>query len=90
MCGSREDMQKVAVGNQSSCRTQLRASEKVGRTLTYQAACRTESGRSCTKQWATSVTQENNPSNTGVMRAIAFSDHCRNAFCCCLLQTFSY
>jgi hypothetical protein len=51
-------------------------SAKVGRSFVYQAAKRTGMGCLVRKQSAISVTSENNPNSTGVVRAIAKALHC--------------
>ena len=68
---------KKFVGRQIRRRTKAMASEEVGWLLTYQAACRTGKVPRRAKRWASRMTIENKPNNTGVVRAIAQSDHCR-------------
>src|SRR3954470_4406178 len=58
-------------------RTAARVSEKVGRFLWYQAVAETRK-QAWWPTWVPSrVTMENSPSRQGVVRAIAWSDHCR-------------
>ena len=65
-----DKVQKRAYSH-SARRTAASASAKVGRSLIYQAACRTDSLRRSFWRWASNVTSENSPSRAGVVRAIA-------------------
>src|SRR5438552_14940124 len=69
-------MQKV-VSLHNCLLTEAIASEKVGCSLTYQAACRTESFPVAACRSAMSTTSENRPNKAGVVRSIACSFHCR-------------
>lgn len=53
------------------------ASAKVGCSFWYQAAWRTAAAGPCAWRWASSVTSENSPSGTGVVRRIAASAYRR-------------
>lgn len=68
------DVRKLA-DTQSSRRTAAIASLKVGKGFWYQLAGRAVGGRFAARSWAHSVINENNPSSTGVVRAMAGSDH---------------
>src|SRR5215204_4889551 len=59
-------------------RTKAIASEKVGRSLAYQAAVRTTFVLVLINSCASRVTSENSASRAGVVRAIAKSLHCRS------------
>ena len=69
------DMAKFSVAGHRWQRA--RAALKVGLGLGYQAAARQGKGSECCSWWAARVTRENKPSRTGVVRAMARSDHWR-------------
>ena len=58
-------------------RTQASASEKVGFVLRYQAVCRTRQAVFSLRVCANSVTRANKANTKGVLRAMAWSFHCR-------------
>ena len=64
-----DDMEKVLA--QRNRRTKAKASEKVGRDLTYQLFCRVVQVKLACKWWAKRVMIENSPNIRGVVRAIA-------------------
>ena len=68
-------MEKVLA--QKNRRTKANASEKVGRGLEYQIVCLIFQEKLACKWCARIVTKENKPSNIGVVRVIAKSDHWR-------------
>jgi hypothetical protein len=55
--------------------TSASVSEKVGKGLTYQAACRSGILACLVCVWASNVTNEKKPNKSGVVRAIARFDH---------------
>src|SRR5215208_3246359 len=74
--GFESDPRKV-VQVHSSLRTSANASVNVGRDVSYQAARRMVGEPSwAICRWAKSVTREKRPNSAGVVRWIAFSDHC--------------
>ena len=71
------DPQKISSCAHNSLRTRAKASEKVGRALSYQAAPRTIPSPLAMYRWARSATSENSSSNAGAVLWIARSDQCR-------------
>ena len=71
------DSEKPSDASHRWRRTRAMASTKVGDGLSHQAAARWAIGRSCCRTWAAKVFQEKRPSRTGVVRAMARSDHWR-------------
>ena len=77
MSGDCRDMEKCSEAGHRCWRTKAIASEKVGRGLAYHAAVRTGIVSLAPSRWAPSVTQAKRPKSTGVVRAMARSDHWR-------------
>ena len=73
--GSATDSEKPSDASQRWRRTRAMASTKVGDGLSYQAAVRWVMGWRFCNAWAARVVQEKRPSRTGVVRAMARSDH---------------
>ena len=71
------DSEKPSDASHRWRRTRAMASTKVGDGLSYQAALRWVIGRCFCSEWAARVVQEKRPSRTGVVRAMARSDHWR-------------
>ena len=72
---SPSDMEKVSDARHRSRRTSAIVSAKVGRDLAYQADERGVAGRSFCNMWPAKDIQEKSPKRTGVVRAMARSDH---------------
>ena len=72
---SDRDVDKGSEASHRCRRTRAMASMKVGSHLSYHAHERGGADFSCCSNPATSATQENSPSSSGVVRAIALSDH---------------
>ncbi len=72
-----DDMQTISGASQRWRRTNAIASVKVGKDLAYHAVGRGLMGCSSCNTSAARVIHENSPNSTGVVRAMARSDHWR-------------
>ena len=75
--GPSSDMEKLPEACHRSLRTRAMASANVGSDLAYHAAGRGMAGPSFCDRWLAKDIQEKSPKSTGVVRAMARSDHWR-------------